>query len=194
MADHASGLLLQILDTLLFAVFDVSFEDGAAVAVAASQLTGGSSSSSSSFPHTASVSVPRGMKRTPFSTRLKHLQRAHTDVQSYRSCTDKRLASNLKSFRMVVAHATRRFMHLAFRAWKYEAKQAKKREKMHRMALRRRNHDPSHSNGNSVLVSVFYFWRSWALSNKQERLLSGEVSKLDSMLTLLKKYRRPSVP
>ena len=63
---YGSALLLQILNTLLFGVFDVSFEDGAATG------TG-----------------PK-CKRTPFFTRLKHLQNAQNDVQTYKDSTEKR--------------------------------------------------------------------------------------------------------
>jgi hypothetical protein len=66
LTSHGARLLLQLLNTTFFAVFDVAFEEGAR----------------------AGTGPP--CKRTPFSTRLKHLQAAHLDVQKYKKVSEKR--------------------------------------------------------------------------------------------------------
>jgi hypothetical protein len=66
---YQSDLLMKLLNTLLFAVYDVSFEDGS------THGTG-----------------PK-CKRTPFYTRFKHLQMAFQDVEKYRVGTENRSAA-----------------------------------------------------------------------------------------------------
>lgn len=103
------------------------------------------------------------------------------------------LRSNLKSLRMVLIHSNRHFAHLCFRAWRYQVKISKKRDKAYRASLKKKKKRRSRLEGapnggddsldETQIVKVFMFWRSYARSSKLHRLLTLEVDKLQVLLT-----------
>ena len=164
---------MQLLNTLLFAVYDVAYEEEA------SHRTTKSSSSGNVVP-----SASKSQQRIPFYTRYKHLQLAFQDVDTYRKHTDNRLKYTLRSLHMVISHSNRRFAHLCFRAWLYEVKISKKRDKIYRASLKEKSRSSNKQEGRADdMIAAFFFWRAYAKNHKMNRLLTNELTKLRDIHT-----------